>query len=93
MNYVQRMINFIEKNNKAEFTHRHIIQITGTNCPYSVLKCLKKYYEFEYSDDMRFVKEYDSSGKMQIVTKRFRKYKIIRRKDNNVKKPCIRGKS
>ena len=91
MNYVEILMRFIERYDKREFTHKDIIKLTGTNCPYSVLKSLKKYYEIDYFDDVRIVKEYDTDGNRQLVKKRFRKYKILKRKETNVKKPCVWG--
>lgn len=78
MNYVQIMRKMIEEYGKKEFTHKDIINWTNTNCPHSVLKQLKKYYEIDYT--------WETSKNF----KRFRKYTIIKRKDNNVQKLSVR---
>ena len=76
MNYVQIMSKLIE-NGKTEFTHHEIIEITNTNCPHSVLRQLKNYYEIDYTIETK-------------NNKRFRKYTVQKRKDENVEKPSIR---
>lgn len=72
MNYLQKMSEMIE-NGKKEFTHREIINITNTNCPYSVLRNLKKYYEIDYTVETN-------------NTKRYRKYVILSRKEDKCQK-------
>ena len=74
MNHVEKMRIWIDKYNN-EFTHRDIILATNTNCPYTVLRSLKKYYDIE-------------SIETEVNGKRFRIYKA--KEKENVKKPCIR---
>lgn len=50
MNHVEKMKTLIE-NGLTEFTHRDIILKTNSNCPYSTLRQLKKYYEIEYTEE------------------------------------------
>ena len=76
MNYVQIMKRIIEDYGKKEFTHKEIINWTNTNCPHGVLRQLKKYYEIDYTVETK-------------NNKRYRKYTILKRKDEDVKKPCI----
>ncbi len=76
MNYVEKMKRIIEDYGKKEFTHKEIINWTNTNCPYGVLRQLKKYYEIDYV--------------IETKNNKFRKYTILKRKDKDVKKPCIR---
>ena len=77
MNYVEIMKRMIEDYGKKEFTHHEIINITKTNCPYGVLRQLKKYYEIDYTLETK-------------NNKKFRKYTILKRKEKDVKKPSIR---
>lgn len=96
LNHVEMMKKFI--NERLErgintFTHKDILNVTNANCPYSVLKCLKKYYEIEYEDIKRETKKQDLNGNIKYVDIRFRKYTIIKRKDKNVKESNIRGES
>lgn len=79
MNTVEIMKRIIEEYGRKEFTHHDIIKWTNTNCPYGVLRQLKKYYEIVYTDETR-TKIYEYKNKQMIETKKFRKYKIIRRK-------------
>lgn len=90
MNNVEEMRNYIDKLNIKEFTHRDIIEVTNTNCPYTVLKCLKKYYEIDYTDEIKIKHDFDIEGRLNLVKVRYRKYKILKRKENNVKKFSIR---
>lgn len=78
MNYVEIMRKIIENGNK-EFTHHDIIQWTNTNCPHGVLRQLKKYYEIEFSVETKHIRLWGDEEK--TITKRFRKYKIIKRKE------------
>lgn len=77
MNYVEIMKRIIEDYGKKEFTHKEIINWTNTNCPHSVLRQLKNYYEIEYTTETK-------------NNKRFRKYTILKRKEQDVKKSSIR---
>lgn len=95
-NHVEIMKKFIderlEKGVKT-FTHKDIINVTNTNCPYSVLRSLKKYYEIEYKDEKRATKKQDLKGNIKYIDIKFRTYIIIKRKDKNVKKPSFWGTS
>ena len=77
MNYVEIMKRIIEDYGRKEFTHKEIINWTNTNCPHAVLRQLKKYYEIDYIIETK-------------NNKRFRKYTILKRKEEDVKKPSIR---
>lgn len=48
MTYVDKAEAFI--NRWGMITHRKIMQITGCNCPYSVLAALKKRIEFDVKE-------------------------------------------
>ena len=96
LNHVELMKRYIEDRlaqNIRTFTHKDIINVTNANCPYSVLKSLKKYYEIEYKDTKRNTKKQDLNGNTKYVDIKFREYTIIKRKDNNVKESNIRGES
>lgn len=80
MNTVEIMKRVIEECNIKEFTHHEIIKWTNTNCPYTVLRQLKKYYEIDYEDITKTSKIIDLKGIEIKETKRFRKYKVIKRK-------------
>lgn len=77
MNYVEIMKRIIEDYGRKEFTHRDIIKWTNTNCPHGVLRELKRYYEIDYTTEKN-------------NHKRYRKYTILGRKEEDVKKPSIR---
>lgn len=76
MNYVEIMKSYIEDYGLKEFTHKTIIELTNTNCPHSVLRQLKKYYEIDYIVETKNFKK-------------FRKYTILKRKEDNVKKSSV----
>lgn len=44
MSYVKKAEEFIRR--WGMITHRHIMRVTGCNCPYSVLRDLKKRVQF-----------------------------------------------
>lgn len=79
MTYVKTMQDLIEKGMNV-FTHQDIIRLTNTNCPHAVLKQLRNLYEIDY------IVERNNN-------KRYRKYTILKRKEKDVKKPSIWGKS
>lgn len=96
LNNVEIMKNYIDgRLNKGlnTFTHKDILNVTNTNCPYSILRSLKKYYEIECEDVTKETKKYDLEGNIKYVEIRFRKYTVLKRKDENVKKSNIRGES
>lgn len=93
-NHVEMMKKFIDERLEKgirTFTHKDIIKTTNANCPYSVLKSLKKYYEIEFEDKKRETQKIDLSGNIKYVNIKFRIYTIIRRKDENVKEFSFRG--
>lgn len=45
MSYIDLAEDFVQK--WGMITHRKIMQITGCNCPYSVLAGLKKRFDFD----------------------------------------------
>ena len=81
MNTVEIMKRLIEERNVKEFTHHEIIKWTNTNCPYGVLRQLKKYYEIDYEDVAKNVTVLNYKGTELSEVKRFRKYKILKRKE------------
>lgn len=86
-NHVEQMKDFINERlarGVRTFTHKDIINVTRTNCPYSVLKNLKKYYEIEFGDTVRKTEKKDMKGNLKYVDIKFRTYTIIKRKDKNV---------
>ena len=96
LNHVEMMKKFIEERLEKgikTFTHKNILKITNANCPYSVLKSLKKYYEIEYEDKTNSVKKEDLKGGIKYIDIRYREYTILKRKDEHVKKPSIRRES
>ena len=95
-NHVEMMKQFLEDNLKKgikTFTHKDILKVTNANCPYSVLKCLKKYYEIEYQDCTKETEKKDLKGNIKYVNIKFRTYTIINRKDKNVEKFSLRRES
>lgn len=92
LNYVQIMKKFIESRllqGINTFTHKDIIRETNTNCPYSVLKYLKNYYDIDFKNEVSRNRKHDSEGNIKYVNTKFRKYIILKRKDKNVQKPCV----
>lgn len=62
---------------KKFFTHRDILDVTGTNCSYGVLRDLKFKFDFKESK-AKSVKEFlDDKGKKIQVTKQFKVYEVI----------------
>lgn len=86
MNHVEIMKRIIEDLGKKEFTHREIIQWTNANCPYGVLRQLKKYYEIDYIDESKEVKKFDYNGNATYENIRYRKYKILKKKEKQCQK-------
>ena len=94
VNHVDMMKKFIERNLSKgvnTFTHKDIIEVTNANCPYSVLRSLKKYYEIEFKDEKRATQKQDLEGNLKYVDIKFRQYTVVKRKEQNVKKPSFRG--
>ena len=95
-NHVEQMKDFLnDRLNRGitTFTHKDIVEVTNTNCPHSVLRSLKKYYELDYTDSIRTVKKQDLNKNPKWVNIRFRTYTILKRKENNVEKPSFRRAS
>ena len=95
-NHVEMMKKFI--NERLErgiktFTHKDIIKVTNANCPYSVLKNLKKYYEIEHEDKIKETAKQDLNGNTKYINIKFRQYTVIKRKDKDVQKFNIWGES
>ena len=90
---MKRYINERLRKGIKTFTHKDILNVTNTNCPYSILRCLKKYYDIEYTDLIKRTKKYDLDGNIKYVNIKFREYTVVKRKDENVKKSNIRGES
>lgn len=93
-NHVEQMKDFLNERLSRginTFTHKDILKVTNANCPYSVLKSLKKYYEIKYEDCTRETEKKDLNGNIKYINIKFRTYTIIKRKDNNVKEINIRG--
>lgn len=96
LNHVELMKNFINERLKRgfnTFTHKDILNVTNVNCPYSVLRSLKKYYEIEHEDKTNLTEKIDLKGNIKYVNIKYRVYTIIKRKDKNVKKLSVRRKS
>lgn len=82
-NYVEQMKDVFKRrleNGNTKFTHLEIREITNTNCPYSVLKCLKKYFEFSYEDKAREVIKKDLKGNQIKVMTRYREYTVLKKR-------------
>ena len=80
LSYIASMRDYIEKTGAKEITHKDIVRITNTNCPYSVIAGLKKYYDIEVEDVNKPVKVYDIAGRNYFRNIRYRKFKILGRK-------------
>lgn len=97
-NHVEQMKDFIKEQQakgKNTFTHKDIQRVTNANCPYSVLKSLKKYYEISYEDKVKETIKKDLKGNDIKVNIKFREYTILKERVNNinVKKSNIWGTS
>ena len=94
-NYVEQMKDFINERlsrGVRTFTHKDILRITPTNCSYSVLANLKKYYELEWVTLTKESLAKSLNGEEIIVKKRYRQYEVIKVKENaNAKNTNIRG--
>lgn len=85
-NYVQQMRSFIDERlsrGVRTFTHKDILKITPTNCSYSVLARLKKYYELEYTVLTKNSLAKTLNGEEITIKKRYRQYEVKKVKELN----------
>ena len=65
MNKIEKALVFLKQNGKI--THRDIILVTNSNCPYTVLRQMKNYVELEEQEK----KKYNKSGKVECIYKEY----------------------
>lgn len=83
MRLINKMMQWIDAKTKIypdfEFSHQNILQVTQTNCPYSVLRTLKKYYDWD-EKIVLYKKDYILNGKKMTDTVSHKVYFNIRKK-------------
>ena len=80
LSYCDIFANWLRKQlklGKKFFTHRDILDVTGTNCSYGVLRDLKFKFDFKESKAKSVKEFFDEKGKKIQVTKQFKVYEVI----------------
>lgn len=80
LSYCDIFANWLRKQLKLghkSFTHRDILNVTGSNCSYGVLRDLKFKFDFKESKAKSIKKFLDEKGKEITVTKQFKVYEVI----------------
>lgn len=85
-NNVEKMKDFIEERLQRgvnTFTHKDILNNTTTNCSYSVLSRLKKYYEISHREITKQSIKKDLKNNEVMINIRFREYIVEKKKEKN----------
>ena len=82
LSYSEVFANWLKKRlalGLTHFTHRDILNVTGTNCSYGVLRELKLRFNFNFKESkMKSVKEFlDDKGNKIHITKQFKVYEVV----------------
>lgn len=72
--YRQLLLDWVK--NHVYFTHKDIVKVTNCNCPYSVLRDLKRVAVVTEESKTKTKKLVDSKGNVVNVTKRYTEYKF-----------------
>lgn len=72
--YHLRLLDWVK--NHVYFTHKDIVKVTNTNCPYGVLRELKKIAVVSEEQKTKTKRLVDSNGNVVNVTKRYVEYKF-----------------